>query len=625
MRRYSWLVIVILIKVSVSFIGMVEIREALAQKIPEREEVRKIYWGDIGTRQIQRANPDGSNIETVVTDARAWDLALDNVGGKIYWVSLFDNRVRRSNLDGSNVEDLVPGRGGEGIDLDLAAGKMYWSGNGMIQRANLDGSEIESLITGLSKPDSTALDLINDKVYWTDSSDETIQRANLDGSNVEVLITGLSEPQGLNLDLVDGKMYWSNWPPINKIQRANLDGSNIEDIAPGFGGLEGLALDFNTGKMYWTDFRIDKIQRANFDGSDIEDIVTTGLSHPISIIFDTVPILFTFTPSTVPDQTFTVGTPVNLTLPTATGGTAPYTYSLTPTLPAGLYFDPIADGPGYIGGTPTAVMQPTDFTYTATDITGASASLTFSIEVIEDDPGGDALDVNGDGQITVIDLAIVAIFYGTQVSAGVNVPADVNADGVVNLLDLTAVAQGIDASGGVNGLSLQDLKAALLAGEIEGVAGAPMGFGTHVLSSGIVAKNVTDALSDIKHLATGDVRLGKELTVLSELLHLLAELTATPETTALLANYPNPFNPETWIPYHLAKDAEVTVTIYDMRGVSVRELVLGHQAAGIYASRGRAVYWDGRNHHGEPVASGVYFYTLTAGDFTATRKMLIAK
>ena len=129
----------------------------------------------------------------------------------------------------------------------------------------------------------------------------------------------------------------------------------------------------------------------------------------------------------------------------------------------------------------------------------------------------------------------------------------------------------------------------------------------------------------MKHLATGDVRLGKELAVLSELLHLLAEMTATPETTALLPNYPNPFNPETWIPYHLSKDAEVIVTIYDMRGVAVRELVLGHQAAGVYQSRGRAAYWDGRNAFGEPVASGVYFYTLTVGDFTATRKMLIAK
>ena len=126
-------------------------------------------------------------------------------------------------------------------------------------------------------------------------------------------------------------------------------------------------------------------------------------------------------------------------------------------------------------------------------------------------------------------------------------------------------------------------------------------------------------------MTVDDVPLRKGLAVLSELLHLLAEMGAIPETTALLPNYPNPFNPETWIPYQLATAADVTLTVYDMRGVAVRQLVLGHQPAGVYQSRGRAAYWDGRNNHGEPVASGVYFYTLTAGDFTATRKLMIRK
>ena len=98
-----------------------------------------------------------------------------------------------------------------------------------------------------------------------------------------------------------------------------------------------------------------------------------------------------------------------------------------------------------------------------------------------------------------------------------------------------------------------------------------------------------------------------------------------PEETSLLPNYPNPFNPETWIPYQLSKAADVTLTIYDIHGRVVRALDLGHQRAGLYHSRGRAAYWDGRNAQSEPVASGVYFYTLKAGDFAATRKMLIAK
>ncbi|MYC76822.1 T9SS type A sorting domain-containing protein [Candidatus Poribacteria bacterium] len=98
-----------------------------------------------------------------------------------------------------------------------------------------------------------------------------------------------------------------------------------------------------------------------------------------------------------------------------------------------------------------------------------------------------------------------------------------------------------------------------------------------------------------------------------------------PDETVLLHNYPNPFNPETWIPYHLAEPADVTLRIYAASGVLVRTLALGHQVAGIYQGRSRAAYWDGKNDVGESVASGIYFYTLTAGDFTATRKMLIRK
>ena len=98
-----------------------------------------------------------------------------------------------------------------------------------------------------------------------------------------------------------------------------------------------------------------------------------------------------------------------------------------------------------------------------------------------------------------------------------------------------------------------------------------------------------------------------------------------PTKTELLPNYPNPFNPETWIPYRLAEDGFVTLTIYDSNGQVVRTLDVGHQTAAVYESRSKAAYWDGRNEFGETVASGVYFYTLTADDFSATRKMLVLK
>ena len=95
--------------------------------------------------------------------------------------------------------------------------------------------------------------------------------------------------------------------------------------------------------------------------------------------------------------------------------------------------------------------------------------------------------------------------------------------------------------------------------------------------------------------------------------------------TELLPNYPNPFNPETWIPYRLGRDAEVVMTIYDARGDVVRQFDLGYQPAGTYETRSRAVYWDGTNDFGEPVSTGIYFYTLTTSNYSRTRKATILK
>jgi len=100
---------------------------------------------------------------------------------------------------------------------------------------------------------------------------------------------------------------------------------------------------------------------------------------------------------------------------------------------------------------------------------------------------------------------------------------------------------------------------------------------------------------------------------------------AIPEKSVLLQNYPNPFNPETWIPFHLAQEANVSVRIYDAVGRLVRKLVMGQTSEGIYVDKTRAVYWDGKSNAGEEVASGIYYYSITAGDFSATRKMIVKK
>ena len=199
-------------------------------------------------------------------------------------------------------------------------------------------------------------------------------------------------------------------------------------------------------------------------------------------------------------------------------------------------------------------------------------------------------DVNRDGVISILDLILVAQQLGERVPAGSAV--DVNGDGVVSILDTILVSQGIAGS-----------------------SAAPV-----ARTDSVDAATIEAWIAQARSEDDGSLAFKQGI---ENLLNLLASL--IPEETALLANYPNPFNPETWIPYQLASPAEVALTIYNMKGKMVRRLAVGHQAAGMYKSRSRAIYWDGRNQLGESVASGLYFYTLTAGDFSATRRMLILK
>ena len=128
---------------------------------------------------------------------------------------------------------------------------------------------------------------------------------------------------------------------------------------------------------------------------------------------------------------------------------------------------------------------------------------------------------------------------------------------------------------------------------------------------------------DMRQQSTYSLPKGKR--EMAFLLKCLPSKQPLPQSTALLQNFPNPFNPETWIPYQLASSAQVSLTIYDIHGRIVRQLPLGQKSAGMYVSRQEAAYWDGRNEYGEQVSSGMYFYLLRAGSFDALRKMVITK
>ena len=203
-------------------------------------------------------------------------------------------------------------------------------------------------------------------------------------------------------------------------------------------------------------------------------------------------------------------------------------------------------------------------------------------------------DANHDGVLNILDLILVASQFGkTGPSA-----ADLNADNTVNIQDIILIANALGNAAAAP--AAKQPTAALVNTWLQ-------------LAQQNAASNVQTSLPEGFSYERG-------IQVLEQLARAL-----TPEKTALLANYPNPFNPETWIPYHLSKPTDVTVTIYASDGNVVRTLALGHQEAGMYQNRTQAAYWDGKNETGESVASGLYFYTLTAGDFTATRRMLILK
>ena len=201
-------------------------------------------------------------------------------------------------------------------------------------------------------------------------------------------------------------------------------------------------------------------------------------------------------------------------------------------------------------------------------------------------------------------------------------PADVNEDGVVNILDLILVAQAIGAEKSepdVNGdgvINVFDL--VMVAGAIGGGGAAPSA--SSLDPSIISAADVERWLALAQGISVSNSNFQRGIRFLEGLLAAL-----TPKETTLLPNYPNPFNPETWIPYRLAREAEVAITIYDTKGTPVRRLALGNQAAGYYAERGKAAYWDGLNERGEAVASGIYIYQFRAGDYAASRRMVIVK
>ena len=526
---------------------------------------------EVGTDSVSALNADGTETGNI-------SLTAPLAAGPYYYGVCVDSVAGESDTNNNCSQSVT-------ITVQQPAGtsvSMYWTDwdTNKIQRANLDGSNVQDLVTtGLGSPYGIALDVAAGKMYWADAGLAKIQRANLNGSNVQNLSPlGLSVPICIALDVAGGKMYWTD-RGTGKIQRANLDGSNVQDLVFGVRGLHGIALDVGGGKMYWTDNDAGKIQRANLNGTSLEDLITTGLQLPNEIALDVAggKMYWTDDGTRKIQRANLNGTSVQDLLTTGLN------------VPIGITLD-VAGGKMYWTDLGTRKIQRANLDGTSVQdllTTGLNApfGITLGTSPTISPPVVVREDVNNDGVVDIQDAVLVD-----------ENKLDLNGDGVSDIADILLVVVAIiDNAGGAPAARLQ---------------------AQHLLT----AERVQQWLIEATLLGEDSPIYQRGILVLEQLLALLA-----PKRTMLLPNYPNPFNPETWIPYQIAEPADVTFHIYAANGHLVRTLVLGHQQAGIYHNRSRAAYWDGRNELGEPVASGIYFYTLATGNFTATRKMLIQK
>ena len=631
--------------------------------IPEFEQ-QPMFWVNTQTRKIESLGYFDAVTNGVTV------LTVDRAAEKLYWGehSKSGGVIKRANFDGTKVETLVSlSSVPRGIAIDTVRNKLYWTNSDLqIQTATRDGEDISTVIqleedilektvkkcstrffvfipytdcdtktirTNLTSPTDIAVSTVDGRLYWTEFSGR-IRRVNLDGTGLGTLLPDIGSPYGI---VVAGdKVYWAEEidERFGKIQRANLNGTNVETLATVEGLPTGISVDTAAGKVYWAN-SLGGIQRTDLNGGEVEAVVS-GITAPGDFVLvpsvqptpptkATIDATVNILPASVASPA--IGEQITFNLNIARGkAVAGYqaTVQFDTTalryvssangdyLPAGAFFvDPKVEG-NFIKLNAASFAGESNGDGTLTTLTfeviAAKASTLTLSDVLLTDSAGETFvpkienaeitespqligDVNGDGTVNIADLVLVAGVLG---KTGQNA-ADVNGDSVVNIADLVLVAGALGTTAAAPSLHPQALEM-------------------------LTATEIKQWLSAAQQLGITDTMSQRGILFLQQLLAAL-----TPKETALLPNYPNPFNPETWIPYQLAKDADVTLHIYAVNGQLVRMLTLGHQTSGMYQNCSRAAYWDGKNELGEPVASGVYFYTLTAGDFSATRKMLIQK
>ena len=601
------------------------------------EKDGKIYWADSDTRKIQRSNLDGTEIEDIITakSGSPYYVVVDTSGGKLYWTDT--HIIQRSNLDGTEVEEIVTWQDRvqwpRGIAVDEKGGKIYWvdSDTRKIQRSNLDGTAIEDLVTeGLQHPLKVAVDPIAGKIYWTDIG--VIFRADLDGKNVEETVVGLDFPSAIVVDSVAQKLYWTEWK-TGKIHRSNLDGTHIEEVfTTGVKRILGMAVGADGRKLYWTDREFPpKIQRANLDGTDIEMVITTELS-PMGIALDTSEqkIYWTNPEAGKIQRSNFDGTNIeDLVIDELCW-------------PSGMALD-TDGGKMYWADGCVGIYR--------SNLNGTDVEMLVAREIAH--PSDVAVDVNN-GKI-----------YWTNNQAETIQRANLDGTNVEEVVEWRRVPQGIaldvkqgkiysteinftTGAGIIRRLNFDgtEPQTVLKPANIDlsktrlsfpwGIAVDPYGgkiYWTDLDPGRIHRANLngTDA-EDFITGVNGGRFIALDLTQAMESWSVVnhqgqaTDSMGTNTRQCALTEFSQPFQPRN-------VDSLPTISRLPMCRFGFIMLwdiwcgswILVNNRQENYLSRQRAAYWDGRNDMGEIVSSGVYFYTLEAGDYRRTRRMTVLR
>ena len=529
-------------------------------------------------------------------------------GKNILLVAVYEWKYAWSGFFGFEADAVYSPRVALPVHIDAAhRPPIYWTDNGGIYA--LRGTDVHRLLPAVDTAISIAVEPSLGKIYWTavnlaNPKRGTLNSANLDGSGATVLADIYGTPLNIAVDAAAGRLYWTD--VLGRLQRSSLTGTNIgnvvRDIPQDILVWLPSTLAVADGNIYWT--QSGRIRYANISGETrtIHDLIT-GLDEPLSIAIagnklywlesaadgsgklqrinldgTQVEVLKGF--ATLYDTHLAVDRTQQKLYLIGSGG------KLSRRELAGTGYTVVVSGlqqPVSIAiASETPAEEATATPKTPTPTQTASTASKY--------------DLNADGTVDIMDVDIVFTALASENPPATPGKLDVNGDGQLTLHDLVAVSQNIETSN---------------------AAAAPA---RYVKLTGVQIHRIQEQIHLLQTMK--DTSLGVQRT-LAYLQNLLAA--ARPEKTQLLANYPNPFNPETWIPYELATDTDVKITIYNTQGRVIRTLLLGQQSAGYYTDRERAAYWDGRNALGEHVASGVYFYQLETDEMSTLRKMVILK